>query len=456
VQDGNFETGHGWSEHIPDTREGYNENRIVPSLRYQHGIARLSFDHVAQLQRQSYDMHIRFFEDGAENGYYPDGVTEELVTDMERVFTRSQVTADLGDEASVLAGAEYAVTLYDGDELHRANADLGGDGAPFGEFRAVGPMYQPIVDRPVHRLAGFAQLVTGEWLGDRVEVTAGLRYDALVYDYVPSERPDGPAISDSFSELSPRLALVARPVDWLAVKALAGRAFRTPSLPELFAANTWTAGANPSSLQPERDSTFELAVDIEPVSWLRWRSNTFYSRRENHISFADGVSDALLNLYSNERVGVESEVVGAIEVGTARIEGHTSVSWVGLVDEQSLHPEVAAGTSLTNAPEVLVKAGARWLGARATLAAQVYGQGPTRRRESAMVTPEFREVRPDQVPAYVSMDASALMRVAGGLRVGATASNVLDHRSRIIAPYDTAFDFRVDPRRIFFVIELIQ
>jgi outer membrane receptor protein involved in Fe transport len=456
LQDGTFQTGHGWFEHIPDTKEGYNENRIVPSLRYQHRMGRVEFDHVVQFQRQAYDMMIRFYENGAQDGFYPDGVSEELSTDMERIFTRSQMTFDLGNGASVLAGAEYATTLYDGDRLHRANADLSGEGEPFGEFREVGPMYQPIVDRPVHRLGGFAQLVTGGWLGDRVEVTGGLRYDGLMYYYVPNEMPDGPSIRDSFNEISPRIGIVTRPFDWLALKAMAGRAFRTPSIIELFASNTWTTGANAGTLRPERDTTYELAADLQPVSWLRWRSNGFYSRRDNHIGYPDGSSDILVNLYSNERIGAESRVTGAIDIGRDRIEGHASLSYVRLVDEQSLHEDVAAGQDLVNAPEFLIKSGVRWMGGRTTLAAQVYAQGPTRRRDSAMVTPEFRVVRPDEVPAYATVDASGFFQIAGGLRIGTTVSNVLDRRSRIIAPFDSGFDYRVDPRRFFLTLEFIQ
>jgi outer membrane receptor protein involved in Fe transport len=456
LQDGNFQTGHGWYEHIPDDNDSYNENRIVPSLRYRHATGPLSFDHVVQFQRQSYDFNIRFYENGAEGGDYPDGVTEQLATDMERVFARSQVTLDLGSKANVLAGAEYAATLYDGDEMHEANADLGDTDAPFDEQRAVGPMYQPIVDRPVHRLAGFAQLVTGEWLTDRVELTAGLRYDGLLYEYVPVAMPDGLAVGDSFHEVSPRIGLVARPIDWLALKAMASRAFRTPSIIELFASNTWTAGSNPETLRPERDTTYELAAAVQPLDWLRWRSNGFYSRRDDHISYADGVSDILLNLYSNERVGAESEVLAALDVGASRIEGRTSVSYVALVDEHSHHPDVAAGEELANAPELMVKAGARWMGSKTTLSAEVYAQGATRRRDSSMVTPEFREVRPDEVPAYLSMDAAAFYRIAGGLRLGLTASNLFDKRQRIIAPFDSGFDFRVDPRRVFLTLELVQ
>jgi outer membrane receptor protein involved in Fe transport len=317
-------------------------------------------------------------------------------------------------------------------------------------------MYQPIVDRPVHRLAGFGQLVTGQWLGDRVELTAGLRYDGLIYDYVPVDDVGGPARTDAFHELTPRLAVVASPADWLAVKALAARAFRTPAIIELFASNTWTAGATPDTLEPERDTTFELGVDVKPADWLRWRSNAYYGRRDNHISFADGVSDVLLNLYSNERVGGESEVLADHDLAGGRLEGHASVSVVKLVDETSLAPMVAAGEHLANAPEYLGKAGARWVGSRVTASAQVYAQSATRRRDSAMVTPEFRQVRPDQVPPLATIDAAAFYRVFAGMRVGATVTNLLDQRQRVIAPYDAGFDFRVDPRRIFATLELLQ
>lgn len=456
IQDGSFETGHGWFEHIPDSGENYNETRIVSSLRYRHRTDRLSFDHIAQVQRQGYDSKIRFYEANALDGYYPSGVTEKLVTDMDRVSLRSQVSVDLGQKASFLAGAEYAVTLYDGDDVHTANADLGETDEPFGEFRPVGNMYEPIVDRPVHRVAGFGQLVSGQWLGERLEITAGARYDGLIYDYVPNEMPDGPAISDGFHEVSPRLAVVVTPLDWLALKAMAGRAFRTPAIIELFSSNTWTAGANPTTLQPERDTTYELALDVSPREWLRWRSNGFFSQRENHISYADGESDILLNLYTNERVGVESEILGEVELGKSRIDAHGSVSYLKLVEEKTLHPNVSASQNLANAPALLIKAGARLSRGRVTVSGQAYAQGPTRRRASALVTPEFREVRPDKVPAHVAVDASAFFDVTGGLRVGATATNLFDQRSRVIAPYDAGFDFRVDPRRVFIVLELFQ
>jgi iron complex outermembrane receptor protein len=317
-------------------------------------------------------------------------------------------------------------------------------------------MYQPIVDRPVHRVAGFGQLISGELLGERLELTAGARYDGLIYDYVPNEMPDGPAISDGFHEVSPRLALVATPLDWLALKAMAGRAFRTPAIIELFASNTWTAGSNPTVLQPERDTTYELAMDVSPRDWLRWRSNGFYSQRENHISYADGASDLLLNLYSNDRVGLESELLGEVEVGKSRIDAHASVSYVKLVDEETLNPNVAASEVLVNAPALLIKGGARVVRGRVTVSAEANAQGPTRRRDSALVTPEFRDVRPDEVPGYVNFDAAAFFDLTAGFRLGATATNLLDRRSRIIAPYDAGFDFRVDPRRVFLVLELMQ
>ncbi|HTE53511.1 MAG TPA: TonB-dependent receptor [Kofleriaceae bacterium] len=456
LQDGSFETGHGWFEHIPDAGENYNESRVVSSLRYRHKVGRLSFDHIAQLQRQQYDSKIRFYENDALDGFYPDGVTEQLVTDLERLFMRSQVSLDLGRKASFLAGAEYAVTFYNGDDVHSSNANLGHGDEPFGEFRELGAMYQPIVDRPVTRVAAFGQLVSGSWLGEKLELTAGARYDGLIYDYVPMTAPDGPAVSDGFHEVSPRIGLVATPTDWLALKAMAGRAFRTPAIIELFASNTWSAGANPTTLQPERDTTYEVAMDLSPRDWLRWRSNGFYSHRENHISYADGVSDILTNLYSNERVGVESELLGEVEVGKNRVGAHASVSYVKLVDEETLNPQVAASKELVNAPALLVKAGARFSRGRVTLSGEAYAQGPTRRRASALVTPAFREVRPDEVPSFINFDAAAFVQVAGGLRLGATATNLLDRRSRVIAPFDTGFDFRVDPRRIFVVLELQQ
>jgi iron complex outermembrane receptor protein len=455
VQDGSFETGHGWLVHIPDSRENYSESRIVPSLRYRHRSGRLSFDHIAQLQRQAYDSTIRMYEDGAFDGYYPDGVSEDLATDLERLFVRSQVTVDLGRNASLLAGAEYAATFYDGDAMHQATAGLP-DGEPLGEYRPLGPMYQPILDRPVHRVAGFGQLVSGSWLGERLELTAGLRYDGLIYDYVPMEASAGPSVSDGFHEVTPRAAVVATPVDWLTLKAMAGRAFRTPAILELFASNTWGVGSNPASLQPERDTTYELAADVRPLSWMRWRSNAFYDRRENYIGYDSQDGAKLDNLWSNSRVGVESEVLSEIDLGASRLETHASAAYVKLVDEVGLGPNLAGSQNLTNAPALVAKGGARWYGGRTTLSLQAYGQGPTRRRGDTMLTPEFRAVRPDKLPGLVTLDAAGFVGLTSGFRLGLTVSNLFDQRARVVAPYDVGFDYRVDPRRVFVALELTE
>jgi iron complex outermembrane receptor protein len=456
TQDSTVQTGYGWYQHIPDTTEHVDENRIYSDLRYRHQVGPVALDHVLQWQRHYFDADVRLYEGGALDGTYPNGVTEQVAAALHRGLARSQATLDLGRRATFLAGAEYSITLYGGDEFHRANADLVGDGSQLDGFRDFGPNYEPILDRPLHRMAGFAQLTSGDWLGRRLELTGGMRIDGMMVDYLPAGATDGRTRSDSYTEFSPRLGVVAQPADWLTLKAMAGRAFRPPAVIELFAANTWTTGSNPENLRPERDTSYELAMEIEPASGLRWRTSGFYSRRTNFISYAAGYSDVLVNLYSNDRIGFESELVGAVPLGPGRLEGHSSVSYVRLVDEESLHEQIAASDELDDAPELLVKAGARWIGGRATLSAQAYAQGPTRRRDSAMMTPEFRAVRPDQVPAHMTVDASAFYDLSGGLRLGATASNLFDRRARLIAPYDVGNDYHVDPRRVFLVLELTR
>ena len=65
---------------------------------------------------------------------------------------------------------------------------------------------------------------------------------------------------------------LAKPVAPLALKLLAGRAFRPPTVVELFAANTWTAATAADDVRAETQDSLEAAAD--------WRVSRGISVRE--------------------------------------------------------------------------------------------------------------------------------------------------------------------------------
>jgi outer membrane receptor for ferrienterochelin and colicin len=109
-----------------------------------------------------------------------------------------------------------------------------------------------------------------EWLFDpQWALTTGVRYD----DY-----------SDFGDTINPRLALVWANNDSITTKLLYGRAFRAPSISELFAVSNPVTLGNPD-LQPESIDTYELAFSHQVSSQLSYSSNIFYYQISDFIAF---------------------------------------------------------------------------------------------------------------------------------------------------------------------------
>lgn len=450
------QTGHGWSAWIPDVEDEVTESRTIVELDYRKTAGPATFDQALQYQRARYFANTRSYPAGAFDGMYPDGVTEVVDTHFHSLVGRSQVQVVVGPEIGLLAGLEYAGVLNRGDTAHYSNVfidDPTGEAPPVDGFRDIAPVYEPIVDRPVHKVGALVQAVSGGLLGDRLELTTGLRYDNLFFRYEEIATPARPVVSDSHQQLSPRAALVARVTDSLRLKAMAGHAYRTPSLVELFASNSRQAASNPRELAPESSTTLELAADWAIAAPVRLRANGFFIRHRNIIDYAFETG-LLNNLFSNRRIGAEAEVLVETDVGGLKLDGFASYSHVRLLDETVLDPTLSEAGALVWSPAHLVKAGARAAGARLGGTVSAYAQGQTRRRASDRVDVVFRAERPVSVPGWIAVDASLFARVRGGLRVGVEGQNLLGTTGGIIAPGDHSFDYRVPARQILGVIDL--
>ncbi len=113
-----------------------------------------------------------------------------------------------------------------------------------------------------------------EWrIANDWELTGGIRYDSFT----------------QFGEsLNPRLALVWSTTHDLTTKFLYGRAFRAPSMSELFAKNNPTLLGN-KNLDPETIDTFEVAFDYRPTAVANIRLNLFYYEIDDLIDIQFGV-----------------------------------------------------------------------------------------------------------------------------------------------------------------------
>jgi iron complex outermembrane receptor protein len=178
---------------------------------------------------------------------------------------------------------------YVGFENHRIRLGAGGRSEQLENYETknFGPGVidgtQPIVDGALTQVRGtpyifmpdktrisrFA-LMQDEWaFAPDWELTAGVRYDRY---------------SDFGDTTNPRLALVWSTSYNLTSKLLYGRAFRAPSLSELYFINNPSVLGNPN-LRPETIDTVELAFDYRPSAALQWNLSLLDYRAKDLIEF---------------------------------------------------------------------------------------------------------------------------------------------------------------------------
>ncbi|HUS66969.1 MAG TPA: TonB-dependent receptor [Kofleriaceae bacterium] len=447
------ETGHGWGGMVADAKEYVSGSRTTIDLTYRKTIDRVALEETVQVSRERSNASIRYYPAGTFDGYYPQGVTEVYDMYFHGLLARSQARLTLDRGVNLLGGVEYSGLLYRGDREHYSNADfVDPDGSQLDENRGLAAMYEPIQDRPVHRVGVYAQAVSGELLGKRLELTAGARYDNMFYRYIDIGSPDRPERSDARQQVSPRLALIARPTDSLHLKAMAGHSYRTPTLVELFVSNTWTGTSNVGGVEAEEATTVEGAIDWAVADPMRLRATTFYTDHRNMIDYT---ADAqLINVFSNRRAGVEAEVLGATKLGPLALDGFASYSYVKLLDEDIVDPALSESDMLVWSPSHLVKLGVRGATKTFGFTTTAYAQSKTRRRASDRMDEAFRDLRPHDVAGWVSVDATVFARPSAGVKVGLEGTNLGGSTGGIIQTRDHAFDNRVPARQVMGVLEL--
>jgi len=169
-------------------------------------------------------------------------------------------------------------------------------------------------------------------VADPLRLNAGVRYDYY---------------STYGRSITPRVALVARPVESTSLKALYGRAFRAPSAYELYYSDNGVYQKAPGDLDPETVDSWELAVEQDLARGVRVIGAGFYNSVSDLIATRLDPADGLVtfdNLSRARVAGGEIEVQARLECG---LSGRVSYSY----QDARLRHDVR----LENCPRNLVK-----------------------------------------------------------------------------------------------------
>jgi outer membrane receptor protein involved in Fe transport len=240
----NYGTGHGWAFQIPDQDEVLRESRRILALTYKTPKAdkKLNYELVLRYQRKGIDWDMRLLPDNAKLGttLYLNGLSERVKTNINDLFTRIQTSYQFKNKTLLLSGLENTFLYYTGDDLHTSNVDVSSTFLPNpnNTFTKLGGYLEYMQNHLVVNTGIFAQYISPKFIAQRMTVTAGLRLDNQLFNYTDITQINRPILSKSFTQLNPRLSLVFKTTDKLYLKAMFGRAFRTPSPAEIFSANT--------------------------------------------------------------------------------------------------------------------------------------------------------------------------------------------------------------------------
>jgi iron complex outermembrane receptor protein len=197
---------------------------------------------------------------------FPDGAigNPEFREEQARINFDAQYT-DLQDHIISLGAGYFWGDIYEVTE--QKNFDFALNPRPGGleEVADTTEAYLPEEDRTNRSL-----YLQDEWqFKDNWVLTSGIRYD----DY-----------SDVGETVNPRLALVWATTDSITTKFLYGRAFRTPTIAELFIGGNPVSQGNPD-LDPETIDTYELALSHQVSSDLHYSANIYYYDIDDFIAF---------------------------------------------------------------------------------------------------------------------------------------------------------------------------
>ncbi|HKP61891.1 MAG TPA: TonB-dependent receptor [Polyangiales bacterium] len=294
---------------------------------------------------------------------------------------------------------------------------------------------QPMADSVLEKRSGGQQWLLGGFVQDVVQATRELSVQANLRTDVwhnfdgarELERMDGSSRTfDSQARTSvsvnPRLGVVHQTLPWLQLRAAGYRAFRAPTLNELyrsFQVGTILTAAN-DQLGPEHVLGAEIGANFEPATGIRLRLTGFLNFLQDPISNVT-LASALPDGSTRQRQNLGSARVGGLEVDARWLLGpHLRVTF----GYTWAHSEV---TDAGDMPALVGKQLAQDPEHRATLAGILdLRQFFTTSIQLRVIGPQYEDdLNTLSMHGYVLLDAFLSRTFVGGWEVFAAGENLL-------------------------------
>ncbi len=495
-QNWRYETFNGWLQNVPDFKDQNSESRDIALIKYSNKITdKLSHEYVLKYSPGKWKYNTRLYPNDPNN--YPSGVTENLITGLDSLFGRGQLTYLFDNGGTIVAGVEATRMTYQGDTEHSSNIDMNllGSGEYFsGNMnKPLGPYMDWIVDRPINKIATFGQVTSGKIIEKKLEFTLGIRYDESVmhfrgidipnkdllgiptYNYIdpytqeessaniPTKYLGPPYITNEkkvYRKTSPRLGVVFFATDRLTFKLMVGRAFREPSAGELYGVNTYVGGSNnPRKINPEVIKTYEAGTDWFANKYINLRMNGFLTRTENMIDYSD-TSNTIINAYTLGTKGVETEILFSFK----NISAFANYSRFFRFLDDNLKPSVSKHPNeVTTAPASSANFGISGSSGIFSGSISVQRQGQVARKKSDLgaVDPltgllqentysdpyKYPLYRTQRVEPWTNVNFRFEVKLYENVSLGLFASNALNSTQYLVQRASYPFDYLRESRR---------
>ncbi|WP_144776889.1 TonB-dependent receptor plug domain-containing protein [Marinobacter maritimus] len=295
----NVGTGPGIAQALdPEGRYGSRRFNTDYSYRWQQvadGLdveARISYFNITQKPENN----IVLYPAGAFGGTFPDGFIGSPGYKENQVrFDLSSIYRNLNNHRVLTGAGVFWADLYEVTESKNFNPDFSPKGSVEDVSNDPSQVWMPEEAR-----TNYYAFIQDEWqFAQNWQLVSGFRYDHY---------------SDFGNTINPRAALIWATTDTVTTKFLYGRAFRAPSLNELYAANNPVAGGNPD-LDAETIDSFEIALSHQVTSKFLYGVNAFYYEIDDLI-IAQPTSGPVSTVYRNsgQRNGHGAELEATYQV----------------------------------------------------------------------------------------------------------------------------------------------
>ena len=406
VQDrSNLGTGPGLAQAL-DPNGQYSSRRVNLDYSYRwsdlaEGLdleTRVSYFNITQEPEND----IVLYPPGAFDGDFPDGLIGSPG------YKESQVRLDLSAVYRGLKnhrihtgfGTLWA-DLYEVTERKNFNPDFSPKGSVVDVSGDPDEVWMPEEDR-----VNYYMFVQDEWkLAQNWQLVSGIRFD----DY-----------SDFGSTINPRAALIWATTDTITTKLLYGRAFRAPSLNELYVSNNPVFTGN-DELDAETIDTYEIGVSHQVTPRVLYALNLFYYEIDDLIN-AVPISGFIATEYQNagQRTGHGGELELVYEISDD-LALKANYAHQTAKDERT-------GQSVGDAPNHQVYARADWsLSSQWLLSSQVNWVGEQKRTAA-----DRREPVSDSATMDMTLRTQGLWQ---GLDLSLSIKNIFNEDVRDPSPF---------------------